>query len=85
MVKIELTGGHIEIMLILERVKIELTESLEFPGGLIEIMLFNKLEKLDSPAAILNYCLFFYRDRNLRIRYLELELYSKAAILLSYL
>ena len=47
-------------------------------------MLFNKLEKLDFPAAILKYALFF-RDRNFRIRYLELELYAPAAILVSYL
>ena len=53
---------------------------IRFSGGHIEIMLFIEVEKLEffgSHNVII-------RDRNTRFRYLELELDSPAAILLSY-
>ena len=41
MAKIELTGGHIEFMLIIEMAKIELT------GGHIELMLIIEMAKIE--------------------------------------
>ena len=47
MEKIELTGGHIGILLFIE------VENLEFPGGHIEFMLFIEMYKQNYASAIL--------------------------------